>query len=253
MGKTAKQSKGQIGEMVIRRIPVGKVNPAPYNPRKKLSPGDPAWERLRESMENFGCVEPLVWNERTGHLVGGHQRFSVLTADGATEVDVSVVDLDPEREKVLNVALNKVSGEWDQEALARLFADLESAEAEIDIALTGFDTEEIDGLLAEIEEAGAEGEAQVEVETKVKKAERSGFNVHLTEEAHELLQRLTEILQAERPAGSREVSKHEALRVAVMEAIAAREDAAAPGGVRKSGNPKIRTTGKSAGKKGRGT
>jgi ParB-like chromosome segregation protein Spo0J len=249
MAKSAKQPTGKIGEMVIRRIAVGKVNPAPYNPRKKLAPGDPAWERLRESMQNFGCVEPLVWNERTGNLVGGHQRFSVLTADGATEVDVSVVDLDPEREKVLNVALNKVSGEWDEEALAKLFADLESAEAEIDIALTGFDTEEIEGLLSEVEDDA--GSTQVEVETKGKKAERSGFNVHLTEEAHELLQRLTGILQAERPAGSREVSKHEALRVAVMEAIAAREGETG-GNIRKSENPRIRTSGKSAGKKGRG-
>ncbi len=58
--------------MDIRKIPIEKLNPAPYNPRQDLRPGDAAFEKLRRSMSEFGCVEPIVWNERTGNVVGGH-------------------------------------------------------------------------------------------------------------------------------------------------------------------------------------
>lgn len=240
--------KPDMGAMTIERIPLSKINPAPYNPRKDLKPGDPAWEKLRESMGTFGYVEPLVWNKRSGNLVGGHQRFKVLRHCGAKEADVSVVDLTEAQEKALNVALNKVSGEWDQDALAKLMEDLEAASDEIDATLTGFGQAEIDELLAGLEGAGGEDDGEeLEVETSVKKSERSGFNVHLNEELHELIQELVKALQAERPAGSREVSKHEAIRVAVMEAMERRERPSA----RKSENPSARTTGKSARGKGR--
>src|SRR5688572_1371068 len=71
--------------MHVKRISISKVNPAPYNPRKDLQPGDPEYEKLKLSMAQFGCVEPLVWNKRTGNLVGGHQRFKILLEQGATE------------------------------------------------------------------------------------------------------------------------------------------------------------------------
>src|SRR5437016_2447311 len=75
----------------IQRIPLAKINPAPYNPRKDLKPGDPEYERLSKSLGEFGLVEPLVWNKRTAHLVGGHQRFKVLKANGIRDVEVSIV------------------------------------------------------------------------------------------------------------------------------------------------------------------
>jgi ParB-like chromosome segregation protein Spo0J len=62
----------------IKEIPLGDINPARYNPRLDLRPGDPDYEKLKRSLEEFDCVEPLVWNERTGNLVGGHQRLKVL-------------------------------------------------------------------------------------------------------------------------------------------------------------------------------
>lgn len=101
----------------IKSIPVEKINPAPYNPRKDLKPGDPEYEKLKRSIEEFGYVEPLVWNERTGHLVGGHQRFKILLHQGAKTVEVSIVDLDDKKERALNIALNKISGDWDNEKL----------------------------------------------------------------------------------------------------------------------------------------
>jgi len=94
----------------IRKIPISKIKPAAYNPRKSLLPGDPEYEKLLKSIDEFDCVEPLVWNRRSGNLVGGHQRLKILAARGDTEVMCSVVDLSPEREKALNLALNRISG-----------------------------------------------------------------------------------------------------------------------------------------------
>ncbi|MEO2286424.1 DNA modification methylase, partial [Bacillus licheniformis] len=79
--------------MNIREIPVEKINPAAYNPRIDLQPGDPEYEALKQSMTRFGAVEPLVWNERTGNLVGGHQRFKILIEENPKTLLVSVVNL----------------------------------------------------------------------------------------------------------------------------------------------------------------
>ncbi|MDP8244831.1 MAG: ParB N-terminal domain-containing protein [Candidatus Hinthialibacter antarcticus] len=88
----------------IKTLKLSDINPASYNPRISLQPGDPAYEKLKASMSRFGCVEPLVWNQRTGNLVGGHQRLSVLKNEGVEKVRVSVVDLSLEDEKALNLA-----------------------------------------------------------------------------------------------------------------------------------------------------
>ena len=84
--------------MKIRKITINQINPAPYNPRKDLKPGDYEYEKIKKSITNFGYVEPLVWNIRTHNLVGGHQRFKILLEQGLEEVEVSVVDL-PLRKK----------------------------------------------------------------------------------------------------------------------------------------------------------
>ena len=94
--------------MNIQKISVDKLNPAEYNPRKDLKPGDKEYEKLKRSIEEFGYVEPVIWNQKTGNVVGGHQRLKVLLDLGQTEIDCVVVDLDPQREKALNLALNKI-------------------------------------------------------------------------------------------------------------------------------------------------
>lgn len=145
--------------MKIRKIPVSMINPAPYNPRIDLQPGDPEYEKLKRSIEEFGYVEPLVWNERTGNLVGGHQRYKILVNEqGATEVEVSVVDLDETREKALNLALNKIRGDWDEEKLAQVLAELQ--ESDLDVTLTGFDQEEVTELLSEYQNIEVEEPVQ---------------------------------------------------------------------------------------------
>ena len=64
--------------MNMRKIPIDQINPAAYNPRKDLQPGDPEYEKLKRSMQEFGYVEPIVWNKRTGNIVGGDQRYKIL-------------------------------------------------------------------------------------------------------------------------------------------------------------------------------
>ena len=134
--------------MEIRKLPLEKLNPAKYNPRKDLKPGDPEYEKLKKSMETFGYVEPIVWNKRTGHIVGGHQRFKVLKHQGHTEIECVVVDLDEQQEKALNIALNKVSGEWDLPKLADLISELD--DGIFDVSITGFDAAEIEHLFSQV-------------------------------------------------------------------------------------------------------
>jgi DNA modification methylase len=135
-------------EMIVRKVSISEINPAEYNPRKDLKPGDPTYEKLKRSMTEFGYVEPIIWNEETGNIVGGHQRYKILLEEGQTEVECVVVKLSPEREKALNVALNKVTGDWEIEALADLIKGLEAQD--FDVTLTGFDAAEIEDLFSQV-------------------------------------------------------------------------------------------------------
>ncbi len=132
------------GVMVIERKSTADLIPADYNPRKDLKPGDPEYEKLKRSLEQFGYVEPVIWNKTTGRVVGGHQRLKVLIDMGITEVECVVVELPEDKEKALNIALNKISGDWDKDKLAVLIADLQGTA--FDVSLTGFDAAEIDDL-----------------------------------------------------------------------------------------------------------
>ena len=130
--------------MLIEKKKTAELLPAEYNPRKDLKPGDEEYEKLKRSIEEFGYVEPVIWNKTTGRVVGGHQRLKVLIDLGITEVDCVVVEMDDVKEKALNIALNKISGDWDKDKLALLIADLQGED--FDVSLTGFDPAEIDDL-----------------------------------------------------------------------------------------------------------
>ena len=129
---------------MVREIKVTELNAAQYNPRIALEPGMPEWEKLKASIEQFGNVEPVVWNQRTGNVVGGHQRLAVLKSMGYESVPCSVVDLDEKEEKLLNIALNKIKGQWDYKKLEEILSgyDYEVATA------SGFSAEEIAVILA---------------------------------------------------------------------------------------------------------
>lgn len=133
--------------MDIQKVNVSKLIPADYNPRIELKPGDKEYEKLKKSIQEFGFVEPVIWNKNTGHVVGGHQRLSVLKDLGYKEVDCVVINIDEVKEKALNIALNKIQGDWDNDKLSELLAELDSSN--FDVALTGFDLAEIDEILDE--------------------------------------------------------------------------------------------------------
>ena len=139
-----KQKREGDKGMQIEKRAVVELKAAEYNPRKDLQPGDVEYEKLKRSIQEFGYVEPVIWNKRTGIVVGGHQRLKVMKDLGYTEVDCVVVDLDEAKEKALNIALNKISGEWDNDLLASLLKDLGGSG--YDITLTGFDLAEAQEL-----------------------------------------------------------------------------------------------------------
>ena len=130
--------------MQIEKKQVTDLLPAEYNPRKELKPGDSEYEKLKRSLEQFGYVEPVIWNKTTGRVVGGHQRLRVMKDMGLTEVECVIVELPEGKEKALNIALNKISGEWDKDKLALLISDLQGTD--FDVSLTGFEPAEIDDL-----------------------------------------------------------------------------------------------------------
>lgn len=130
--------------MELRRIKISKLKEAPYNPRVALKPGDAEFEKLKRSIIDFGDVEPIVWNERSGYVVGGHQKLAVLKFMGETETLVSVVDLDDTQEKQLNIALNKIKGSWEHTKLEAILSQFEPDTA----LLSGFDAQEITLMLA---------------------------------------------------------------------------------------------------------
>ncbi len=130
--------------MQIEKLKTELLIPADYNPRKDLKPGDPEYEKLKRSIEQFGYVEPVIWNKTTSHVVGGHQRLKVLLDMGITEVECVVIEMNEEKEKALNIALNKISGDWDKDKLILLIADLQGAD--FDVSLTGFEPAELDAL-----------------------------------------------------------------------------------------------------------
>jgi len=134
--------------MEIVKMKLSSLNPAAYNPRKSLTPGDPAYEKLKVSILSFGNVEPIVWNRRTQNVIGGHQRLRVLLDLGILESEVSVVELSETDERRLNIALNKISGEWDDDKLVALLSDLR--DHSVDIYPTGFNEQELTVMFADL-------------------------------------------------------------------------------------------------------
>lgn len=132
--------------MEIQKIDINKLIPATYNPRKDLKPNDEEYIKIKNSIINFGYVEPLIIN-KDFTVIGGHQRLKVLKELNYEKIECIVVDLDKTQEKALNIALNKISGEWNTEKLENLLQEL--LQENFDVNLTGFDSEEIDNILNE--------------------------------------------------------------------------------------------------------
>lgn len=130
--------------MLIEKRKISELNQAKYNPRIELSETDETFKKIEKSIEEFGYVEPIIVNKNNNVIVGGHQRVNVLKKNGYTEIECVIVDLDEKQEKKLNLALNKITGFWDNEKLKELFDELELSEEEL--FATGFDKYELENL-----------------------------------------------------------------------------------------------------------
>lgn len=137
-----------MSAMEWRTIPVGELKPAAYNPRKKLKAGDKEYEKIKNSIQEFGYVEPIICNYDMT-VIGGHQRLTVLKDLGYTEVQCVVVHIEDENKvKALNVALNKITGAWDEQLLADLLVDLKAQDFNTDF--TGFEAPEVEQLFSKV-------------------------------------------------------------------------------------------------------
>lgn len=134
-------------KLQIQEMNINDITPADYNPRIDLNENDDEYKKIKNSIQEFGYVDPIIWNKRTGNIVGGHQRYTVLKDLGHETVDVSVVDMSEQDEMALNIALNKVEGDWDKDKLKEVIADLEQDK----LMFTGFDDDEIDSLMNDVD------------------------------------------------------------------------------------------------------
>ena len=101
--------------MIIEKKQIADLIPAPYNPRQSTAKQE---QHLKESLEKFGLVEPIIYNKQTGYIVGGHFRVRELKKLGIKEVECVIVDLNEADEKELNIRLNANTGGWDWDTLA---------------------------------------------------------------------------------------------------------------------------------------
>jgi len=131
--------------MKIIKKKTADLKAAPYNPRVDIRKDKKFYEALYKSITKFGYVEPIIWNKQTGNVVGGNQRLAILEDSNKEEVEVVEVDLSLDDEKALNIALNKVSGDWDDDKLNTLLNELSSHDYLMD--LTGFTDEELEGII----------------------------------------------------------------------------------------------------------
>jgi ParB-like chromosome segregation protein Spo0J len=121
---------------------ISELSPAKYNPRTISSD---SLGRLTKSLSELGNLQPITWNAKTGNIVGGHQRLKCYSALGKEEVEVWAVWLDEVQEKAANIALNKLSGEFDMPKLKDILEEIDVGEVDVDI--TGFSLEEISKMM----------------------------------------------------------------------------------------------------------
>jgi len=136
----------------IRVIPIFEMNIAEYNPRKTLRKEDPEYEKLERSIDEFGYLQLIVWNEATGNVVSGNQKIQIFIDKGISEAEAIVIcEPDLLKEKTINIALNNrnISSQWDSDKLKNILDEL--LISDIDITLTGFEIPEIELITIENE------------------------------------------------------------------------------------------------------
>src|SRR5262245_51278781 len=131
----------------VEQVKIDSLRPDPANPRRI---GDRELEALTRSLHEWGFVQPVIALRRGGTIVAGHQRVLAARKLGMKTIPAIFVDLPLEQARLLNLALNKISGNWDEELLARMVTELTEIEA-VDLALSGFDDDELEALLKSLD------------------------------------------------------------------------------------------------------
>lgn len=132
-------------QMRFERWALADMIPATYNPRKALKPDDPEYQEIMRSVEAFDYSDPIVLNY-DGTIIKGHQRRVVMMDMGYTHAWVIVLEIkDKQKEKALNIALNKITGKWDNEILKNLLLELDLNG--YDFTVTGFHRDELEDLI----------------------------------------------------------------------------------------------------------
>jgi len=134
-----------LPSLTVEAVAIDLLRPDPANPRRI---GDEELDSLERSIREFGFVQPVLARREDGTVIGGHQRLVAARRLGLTTVPVTYLDLSIEQARLLNLALNKISGSWDEQLLARLLADLQTS---VDLSLSGFGEDEIRDLLRSLE------------------------------------------------------------------------------------------------------
>jgi DNA modification methylase len=166
--------------MKIKKIAINKLNPANYNPRIDLQPGDEEYENIKMSIKKFGYVEPCIINVSNNNtVISGHQRIKVLKELGYNDIDCVLTELTIDEEKALNISLNKIDGIWDKQKLVKMLDELKNIEM---LEFTGFDDVSLENLknqLEEIEEAESDNSSNTYEDNfdnkNVKKITKQGF------------------------------------------------------------------------------
>ena len=133
----------QSTDLRITPVPIGDLRPDPANPRRI---DEAELEALTRSIEQFGFIDPVIARREDQRVIGGHQRLLAARRLGLETVPVIFVDLDDHHAHLLNLALNRISGTWDEQLLARLLADLAEV-PDLDLSLSGFGDDEVKTLL----------------------------------------------------------------------------------------------------------
>jgi DNA modification methylase len=139
--------KDRQNQLTVKQVGIDALRPDPANPRRISTE---QLESLTRSLREFGFVQPVLARRADRVVIGGHQRLVAARRLGLKTVPVIYLDLSPEQARLLNLALNRISGEWDQELLARMIADLRPVE-DIDLSLSGFSEDELGKLLKSLD------------------------------------------------------------------------------------------------------
>src|SRR5450830_283301 len=136
-----------LPSLTVDEAPIDDLRPDPANPRRI---GEDELDALERSLRRFGFVSPVLARREDRTVIGGHQRLVAARRLGLTTVPVTWLDISVEQARLLGLALNKISGSWDDALLARLLADLQSM-PDLDLTLSGFGEDEIKDLLRNLE------------------------------------------------------------------------------------------------------